>query len=425
MRTTTRHAAAAALLAVAAGAAHADPAELSSWLLNSTGITGYGGLPANIQQIRYSASYVYVNASGIPSYAIGPSWGNDPNVPSNQGWLYKIPRTPTIPGVKTATGLGPIGAWVNGVAIFNAKDANSYNNQNVWHSNAVVVEAGDMDSCLGHPQMTGAYHHHQNPRCLYVGDSRRHSPILGFAFDGIPIYGPYGYANVDGSGGISRIRSSYRLRNITDRSSPAPAGPPISATFPLGYYVEDFEYVAGLGDLDAYNGRFAVTPDYPAGIYAYYATVDESGSSAYPYAIGPSYYGTPLLPNGHVTVGETVTIYAPSSPGRVPADLMADRVSSTQIQLTWNPSCNPAGASDYGIFEGTLGVYYSHTALTCADTLHDLKETITTTDGDHYYVVVPFGSGKEGSYGNASSGAEIPPGAPAFCAPLSAPATCP
>jgi hypothetical protein len=377
-----------------------------------------------VQQIRYSTSYVYVNASGIPSYSIGP-WGADPNVPSNQNWLFKIPRTPTVPGVKTATGLGPIGVWANGVAIFNAKDANSYNNQNTWHSNAVVVEAGDFDSCYGHPQMTGAYHHHQNPRCLYVADARRHSPIVGYAFDGFPIYGPYAYANADGTGGVARIRSSYRLRAITDRSSPAPAGPAISAAFPLGYYVEDFEYVAGLGDLDQYNGRFAVTPDYPGGIYAYYATVDESGNSAYPYAVGPSYNGAPLLPNGHVTIGETVSGYTPSGPGRVPATLMADRVSATQIRLTWNVSCTPAGAANYGIYEGTLGAWYSHSAVACVDTSHDLMETITTADGDHYYLIAPNGSGKEGSYGTATGGAELPAGAPTFCAPLTAPASCP
>lgn len=48
-----------------------------------------------------------------------------------------------------------------------------------------------------------------------------------------------------------------------------------------------------LGELDEYNGRFAVTPEYPAGTYAYYATVDASGDAAYPYLIGPQYYGIP------------------------------------------------------------------------------------------------------------------------------------
>lgn len=400
----------------------ADAPELSSWLLNTTGLTGYNSLPANVQQIRYSVGSVYVNASGIPYYAIGP-WQGNPNVATNQNWLYQIPRTPTVAGTKTATPLGAIGAWTTGVAVFNPRDANSFNNQNIWHQNAVVVEASGFDSCLGHPQMTGAYHHHQNPRCLYVSDSRRHSPILGFAFDGYPIYGPYGYANADGTGGIKRIVSSYRARSITTRDSPC-CGPVVGGQYPLGYYVEDFEYVSRLGDLDPYNGRFAVTPEYPTGTYAYYTTVDDAGNSAYPYAVGPSYNGIPLLPNGHVTIGETVSVYAPSGPGRVPESIMVSRVSSTEIALTWNVSCTPAGASDYGIYEGQLGSWYSHARRTCRDTGQKLQQTVPTSTGNTYYLVVPLDSSHEGSYGAASSGAEIPPGA-ILCAPTQTPASCP
>ena len=137
------------------------------------------------------------------------------------------------------------------------------------------------------------------------------------------------------------------------------------------------------------------------------------------------YNGAPLLPNGHVTIGETVIIYTPTSPGRVPESVMVARVSSSQIELTWNVSCTSAGASDYGIFEGTIGSWYGHSALTCADTSHDLKETVTTSAGDHYYLIVPYGTGREGSYGTASNGAEIPLGGPSFCAPSSEPASCP
>jgi hypothetical protein len=134
------------------------------------------------------------------------------------------------------------------------------------------------------------YHYHQQPALLrqqFGDDGSHHSPLLGFAFDGFPVYGPYGYANTDGTGGIDRMEPSYRLRNLTTRTN----GPAVSTTFPLGYYVEDYEYVAGVGDLDAYNGRFAITPEYPAGTYAYFTTVDASGNAAYPYIVGTSFYG--------------------------------------------------------------------------------------------------------------------------------------
>jgi hypothetical protein len=304
--------------------AHAASPELESWILNWNGSTGYSGLPADVQRIQYSANNVYVNSSDIPLYSIGP-WPTDPNTPTNQNFLFRIPRAPVENlGTKTATPLGVIGFWINGVAIFNALDAMSYLNQNVWHQNAVVVEAESFDACLGHPAPGGVYHHHQHPVCLDPADSTQHSPIFGYAFDGFPVYGPYGYALPDGNGGVARMRSSYRLRSITQRHTlpngtvlaPSQYGPDVSPTYPLGYYVEDFEYVSGLGDLDAYNGRFAVTPEYPSGTYAYFVTMDATGASAYPYVVGPQYYGVVAADNisshQHVTISEAVQDYVPS-----------------------------------------------------------------------------------------------------------------
>jgi hypothetical protein len=85
-------------------------------------------------------------------------------------------------------------------------------------------------------------------------------------------------------------------------------GPPVSATYPLGRYVEDYDYTAGSGDLDQYNGRFCVTPEFPTGTYAYFVTIDATGAPAFPYYLGPQYYGT--VSGGAVTaVTETTTTY--------------------------------------------------------------------------------------------------------------------
>jgi len=332
---------AVALLAWAGPAAHADdPPELATWKRNTTGLTGYNGLPADVQKVRYSAGNVYITCSSIPDYSIGP-WPGNPNTPTNQAYVMRFPRSPVEnTGTKTSTPLGPIGLWINGLAIFNALDAHSYNNQNIWHQNAVVVEAVSFDGCLGHPAPGGAYHNHQNVSCLYGANPEKHSQLLGFAFDGFPVYGPYAYANSDGSGGIIRVRSSYAKRNITKRHSlpdgtalaPSQYGPDVSTTYPVGYYVEDFEYTAGSGDLDVYNGRFAVTPEYPTGIYAYYTTVDAGGVSVYPYHVGPQYYGLvasdDLTTHAHVTIGESVTTYDPLlGVGGAPLDGVALRQS--------------------------------------------------------------------------------------------------
>lgn len=356
---------------VTAAATAGAPPVISSWLLNRTNLKGYNNIAANVQQVRYSANYVYINSTDIPAYGIGP-WPNNPNTASNQNYVFKIPRSPVAQGsgTHTSTPLGAIGVWRDGVALFNALDAMSYNNQNIWHQNAVFAEAVSFDNCLGHPQQQGAYHHHQNPRCLYNINSAQHSPLIGYAFDGFPIYGAYGYANADGSGGIKRIMPGYQTRNIAQRQSlpdgtilqPGQYGPDVSATRPLGYYAEDYQYVAGSGDLDEYNGRFAVTPEYPGGTYAYYVTIYENGTGAYPYYLGPKYYGAVqmenITTNGHVTVSEATTIYVPKA---VASDFDGDGRSDTTLfrpsSATWYVQQSTAGsitAAQFGLSSDQL-----------------------------------------------------------------------
>lgn len=306
-----------------ANAQQLSPA-ITSWILNTTHATGYNGLETNVQTVQYSEDNVYVSCTCIPGYDIGP-WAGNPNQPANQNFCFKLTLEPKPNmGKKTVTPLGHIGVWRNGVSVFNAKDARSYQNRGIWNQNAIVVEGASFDECLGHPAPNGEYHHHLNPVCLYdQTNTSDHSPIIGYAFDGYPIYGAYGYKNSDGSGGIGRMRSGYRLRSITDRTtrpdgSPLQAseyGPAIVAQYPLGYYIEDYEFLAGLGDLDEHNGRYCVTPEYPQGTYAYFVTIDEQGEAAYPYTLGPTYYGVVPAGNtgpqsGHNTLQEPVTTYS-------------------------------------------------------------------------------------------------------------------
>ena len=98
-----------------------------------------------------------------------------------------------------------------------------------------------------------------------------------------------GYVNTDGTGGIVRIKSSYQLK--TTRGT---GNVPSETSWPLGTFREDYEYVnhSSQSDyLDEHNGRFCVTPEYPNGIYCYFTTVDSNWNSAYPYAVGPTFYG--------------------------------------------------------------------------------------------------------------------------------------
>jgi hypothetical protein len=311
-----------------------DPS-ITSWMINFNGATAKSSnatinaeidtIQANVQKVGYTSTDVYVNATGLPDYNIGP-WGSDPNVAKNQSATFDINRNPTAQsGTKTVTGLGAIGVLVNGVAVFNAEDGTSYNNKGYWHPNAIVKEGSTFDTSGGHPQQQGVYHYHEAPTSLLseLGQSSSSfGPLIGYAIDGFPIYGEYASTNSDGTGAIERMTSSYQLRNITTRTTLADGtvlptaddGPAVNSTYPLGYFVEDYQYVAGSGTLDQYNGRFIDTPQYPGGTYAYFVSTDSAGDPTYPYILGPDYYGTPLsddLPGSTVTVPGNVTYYTP------------------------------------------------------------------------------------------------------------------
>src|ERR1044072_638683 len=205
--------------------------EATSWVVNTSTATRYNNIPSNVPTVQYSPSQVYVSCSCIPGYAIGP-WMGNPNVASNQNFVFKITRSPQQnSGTPTAIGLGHVGIFTNGVSIFNVSDAQSYNNAGIWNRNAYYWEGQGFDNCLGHPQQQGEYHHHVSPKCLYdINDNTQHSPIIGYAFDGFPIYGAYGYANANGTGGIKRMVSSYTLSANTTRAN----GPVVNSSYPAG-----------------------------------------------------------------------------------------------------------------------------------------------------------------------------------------------
>ena len=297
--------------------------DVSSWKINIDGTTGYSGIAADVQQVSYSLNYTYVKCTGIPSYTIGP-WAMNPNIPSNQNWTFKIARFPVYDPTPSTAGNGQIGVLINGVVLFNPGDAMSYNNQNIWHRVAQYFEAVSFDTSGGHPSPSGAYHYHINMKKLYTINAGEHSPILGYMFDGFPLYGPYGYSNTNGTGGIRRMKTGYKKRNISTRTtlpngtvlSPSQYGPAVSSSYPLGCFIEDYELLSGGADMDAHNGRICVTPDYPSGTYAYFITLDSLGNPEYPYIIGSTYYGEVVAGNtgpggGHVTISESVTQYNP------------------------------------------------------------------------------------------------------------------
>lgn len=323
---------------------------VTAWKRNTTSATGYNSLPSNVQIVQYTTTDVYVSSSCIPDYSIGP-WDQNPNTPSNQSIVSKFTRNPVQnTGNPIYTALGNMGIWTNGVAIYNPKDGKYWNNTTSsfsngtttsgWNRNALYYEGVSFDNCLGHPDGSGRYHHHVNPPCLYDdAASTVHSPIIGYAFDGFPIYGAYGYTNVNGTGAIKRIESSYVLSTATSRTN----GPPVNSNYPLGSMCEDYVFTQGAGDLDEHNGRFCITPDYPNGIYAYFVTIDANLDPVYPFVIGTTYYGTVQTGNtgpngGQNTIPGSTTIYNPAVSSGI------DEVENIEIkcQIMPNPTADYA-----------------------------------------------------------------------------------
>ena len=127
-------------------------------------------------------------------------------------------------------------------------------------------------------------------KSLFNESTTKHSPIIGWSYDGIPIYGPFGYLDPDNSSSqIKLMESGYSLVEVENRVS--------TTDFPLGYFIDDYEFTNS-GDLDEYNGRFCKTPEYPNGVYAYFATAELNPENNYigvfPYFVG-KYYRSKII----------------------------------------------------------------------------------------------------------------------------------
>jgi hypothetical protein len=326
-------------------------------------------LPAysGVQEVESSSNWVYITTTGLGIHNMGPWYLNAarttifPNWPVNQKVLYRIPRSNSVPTTKSITGGGSIGYFVDGVAMFNSWDAYYWNgtvdtNGNgtgYWNRDAFVNEGVSFDAAYAHQQNTGTYHYHADPIALryLAGDHvdynataktysestnapTKHSPILGWVADGFPVYGPYGYSvATNPASGIRRMVSGYvirngqygtsnltangrttipawavRLYNVTSNQS----GPNVSTNYPLGRYMEDNDYLGDHGyvqgvdfDLDEYNCRYCVTPEFPQGTYAYFVAIDSNGIPVFPYNIGRGYFGSPT---GGAITGITETV---------------------------------------------------------------------------------------------------------------------
>jgi hypothetical protein len=221
-------------------------------------------------------------ANGLPDHPVGTFPNvNNPNTITAQSVAASYTLSPVAGNAATQTGgpSGTTGFVLNGVKI-DAGTAGSCNdsgsscsligNTGSWSIEALGQSSFNFgtDSNNAHVQPGGAYHYHGMPEGFITKLGKGNAmTLVGWAADGFPIYARYGYTVAgDASSGVKVMKGSYRVK-----ASPA-ANRPATSLYAMGTFQQDWEYVAGLGDLDECNGRTGVTPEFPGGIYHYFAT---------------------------------------------------------------------------------------------------------------------------------------------------------
>lgn len=229
-----------------------------------------------------------LSANGIPDHDVGTFPNeNNPNTISEQTVSASYTLKPAEATLATELG-GPRGATgyvLNGVKI-DASTAGTCDdsgsvcslagNLGSWNIEALGQNAFNFgtDDNNAHVQPGGSYHYHGMPEGFITkqGGNSSTMTLIGWAADGFPVYARYGYSVADdASSSLKIIMGSYQFVTAVSDSRPS------TDDFPLGTFAQDYEYVEGSGDLDVCNGRVGVTPEFPEGIYHYYAT------DSYPY----------------------------------------------------------------------------------------------------------------------------------------------
>ena len=160
-------------------------------LFSNTGDSNKDGTPD--LRVSHDEKYLILESQNLPNHPTAkfPNSGN-PNAIRVQNFKYRIPLAPRPAEQITPPPMGPIGMAINGVVFFNPFEAGGMN--------AVAGYSEEwFDSCCGHPEQRGAYHYHKYPSCVktpFPDDGKGHSPVIGFAWDGYPVYGPYSAAGV-------------------------------------------------------------------------------------------------------------------------------------------------------------------------------------------------------------------------------------
>lgn len=140
-------------------------------------------------KVTLTDKHVVIESDGIPRHKTAdfPTSYN-PNKILKQSYRFLLPREPKIAEKTTKLPMGPIGVSVGGIPFYNP-----YTREGNDAVSGPFAEV--FDSCCGHPDQLGRYHYHKYPVCVkspFKDEAGKHSPLIGYAFDGFAIYGPNG-----------------------------------------------------------------------------------------------------------------------------------------------------------------------------------------------------------------------------------------
>lgn len=271
------------------------------------------------EDIGYDSSNDNCNDTGGFGY-----WPPGPGCPTDQARTEYLPADPEPSDQACSTYLNTSGLFVNGASIFGWGDGASYNDEEIFYNLAAKMEIYDLDICGGHAA-DGEYHAHSYNNCIadLVGDDGSgHSPIIGYAADGYPVYGPweddgvlaisgwvtrdYGASADEGGCDTPGERTCVLVdeydvsQGVTTASSPGPdIGEDVTTlsrntiSADNGVYYQDYYFAqreATGAQLDEHNGH----DNNDGRGYHYHVTLEEiSGeyASSFPGTIGPTLYG--------------------------------------------------------------------------------------------------------------------------------------
>ncbi|MGL5811258.1 MAG: aryl-sulfate sulfotransferase [Nocardioides sp.] len=238
----------------------------------------------------------------IPNHDLGEGVERRPNDPAEVEATFVVPSEPAVADEPTDLTFTVNAVLLNGVAweaypaaCFDVGPAEPGTEavgcggdqlDNPWRYNVGSdLNAFELDDYSAHSQATGLYHYHGEPVALYEQDcdGAEASPVVGFARDGFPIYGP---CFTDSDGTVRAAESSYQVKNgtredVDGHTTPYVAGNVRSEEY-NGQFIGDYEYIEGAGDLDQCNGMtidgqygYRLTGEYPYVMACYSGTPSE------------------------------------------------------------------------------------------------------------------------------------------------------